>query len=134
MMKKVLLRLLQEGALAKRDYVNCYEPSAVEEFAFFKVIGWPFNIKASDVRDKIADRQNRDKLELFFINQNGRFTGNIYVSVPMGLRQEVLQRNKARVGSRYIEIKEVDEHEFDTAKLKYNLSLENIRKDFSSAQ
>jgi hypothetical protein len=27
-------------------------------------------------------------------------------------------------------VKEVDEMEFDSAKLKYNLTLENIRKDF----
>jgi hypothetical protein len=53
----------------------------MNEEKYFKVVGWPFNIKAAEIRQKLIDPKYQDKLLVLFINQNGKFSGNVYVSI-----------------------------------------------------
>jgi hypothetical protein len=47
MMRRILLRMWQDGAMATRDTKPIPTHSLPNHQRFFKVVGWPFNVKAA---------------------------------------------------------------------------------------
>ncbi len=103
-MRRILLRMYQDGAIKNRVKLPLVKTSSkkMNEERYFKVVGWPFNVKAAEIRERLVESKNQEKLTVFFINQNGKFSGNVFISVLANMADEVRQKNKARVGTRYI--------------------------------